>query len=272
MLGSKISFIKLIILFSICFTLPSRGQEISISPAILYFEGGPGQSATKTIKLSNHGKKAYDFQVSIKDWTRDSVGTKVYAEQGTLPHSNANWIRVSETFVRILPGQEMQMTINMDIPAELPRDRTSNSMFFLTQMNADRQETNHPSIGIQINYEFGVQIFHDPITAKKGEVIFRDLQYLEDSKLGKRQIRVDFENNGDLHKAGQLRFELTNTENGKDYKLSELAFAIMPQGKQYQVLDLPKELVAGNYHIVALLDAGPGYELNIAEKKIHVGF
>ena len=259
----------LVLLFTITKTW---GQEISISPAILLFDGEPGQSMSKTIKLTNHGKKVYDFQVTIKDWTRDSIGTKIYAEQGTMPNSNANWIRVNETIVRILPGQDLQMTIQMEIPAGHVGDFTSNSMFFLTQINAERQQTNHPSIGIQINYEFGVQIFHNPVGAKKGEVIFKNLSYLENKETGKRQIRVDFENNGHLHKSGQIRFEMTNTENGRDYKLNELAFAIMPLGKQYQLIDIPKELEAGKFHLVALLDAGAGYELNIAEKKIDVGF
>lgn len=248
----------------------SWGQDISISPSILHFSTEPGHSASNTIKITNHGEKIYEFQVNLRDWTRDSIGRKEYRDPGTLAFSNANWIRMNESIIRVLPNQVLNIPIQMEIPLDLKEIRSSNSMLFLTQINGIEQETNHPSIGIKINYEFGVQIFHTPITAKKGEVVFTNISYQEQQESKVRLLRIDFENNGYIHKNGQIRTELTNIDTGKDFKLEPVAFAIMPLDKQFQTIKLPKEIEEGNYKLVSFLDLGENYELNIGEKKIHV--
>ncbi len=264
-------FLKVLFPFLLLIGNRVCGQDISISPSIMFFNADPGHAVSNSIKITNHGGRTYEFQVNIKDWTRDSTGRKVYADPGTLPFSNANWIRLNESIIRVLPNQVVNVPVQMEIPIDHKSERSSNSMFFLTQINPDEQETNHPSIGIQINYEFGVQIFHNPLSAKKGEVVFTNIVCQEQKDTKKRLVRIDFENNGYIHKTGQIRVELTNLETGKDYKLDPIHFAIMPLGKQFQIFELNHEIENGNYQLVSLIDVGDEYELNIGEKKIHLG-
>jgi len=247
-------------------------QAVSFSPARIFFKGNPGETITEDITLYNSSKDTYEFIANIKDWKRDSLGTKIYFPMNVLPNSNAKNISLEGTSIKLGPGEKRSFTISMLIPKE-NSNISSNSMLFFTQTNA-RQATvsGANGIGIKINLELGVQLFYTPTTARVGEMKFLAFEYenkvLEQEKINR--FAVKFENTGDFNKDGVIRFELTNKQTGEETKLPPISIAIMPHDQQWIYCPMLTQLTAGDYLVVAILDTGENNDLKVAEKEINV--
>lgn len=249
----------------------AKAQEISVSPAYINFEGKPGETVSQTVTLTNTGKKPYDFAINLKDWKRDSLGNKIYSEVGTLPHSNANQIRIIENTLTLMPGEKKTTTIYMEIPTQQTDRIALNSMLFFTQTNPDDMTTENASVGIKISYEFGIQLFYNPLGALRGDLAFESFDAdLASETSSTPSMTVAYKNTGEVNKLGFLRMELTNKQTGEELKLDPIPFAIMPLSNQKIPVSLPPSLKAGDYLAVAILDAGTGYNLKVAEKNVRV--
>lgn len=247
-------------------------QSISFSPARIFFKGNPGETVTQDITLFNSSKDTYEFIINIKDWKRDSLGTKVYFPIGVLPNSNAKNISMESTNFKLDAGEKRTFTISMLIPKD-NNNISSNSMLFFTQTNAKQPIVSGATgIGIKINLELGVQLFYTPTMAKVGEMKFLAFEY-ENKVLGQEKINrfaVKFENTGDFNKDGVIRFELTNKQTGEETKLPPTSIAIMPHDQQWIYCPILNPLTAGEYLVVAILDTGENNDLKVAEKEINV--
>jgi len=119
--------------------------------------------------------------------------------------------------------------------------------------------------------EFGIQLFYTPQAAQRGTLRFLAFNYvprhIKDSAA--HRLVVKYQNTGQVHKDGFIRFELTNKQTGEEIKPQPVPIAIMPGDDQVIHYPLPK-LAAGDYLAVAILDAGAENELKVAEKNIHV--
>ncbi|NIG55659.1 hypothetical protein [Chitinophaga sp. Cy-1792] len=250
----------------------ASAQQISISPARITFQGDPGQTVSETVLISNSGETDFEFIAGIKDWKRDSMGTKLYQPSGTLPHSNAGQVRLDATNFTVAPHQKKVITVYMDIPQTSGDSIATNSMLFFTQTNpSERKTPDNKGIGIKIGYEFGIQVFYNPSSARKGELEFDSMNYSEKAE-GQQvsMLVIGYHNTGQINKTGQLRVELTNKNTGEEIKLKAAPVAIMPLGYQYIQVPLPENLPKGQYLAIGMLDAGAGYRLKIAEKNFDV--
>ncbi|WP_300597747.1 hypothetical protein [Niabella sp.] len=253
-----------------CCGLPA--QQLSFSPMRLFFKGVPGETVSETITVFNTTTQSYEFLLSLKDWNRDSLGVKQYFPVNSLPHSNAASIILPQTNFVVAPGEKKTFTVNMRIPLADTQKTASNSMLFFTQVNAPRTAAKDKSgIGIRISMEFGIQLFYTPPAAQKGTLRFLAFHYepphVKDSAV--HRLVVKYQNTGQVHKDGFIRFELTNKQTGEEIKPEPVPIAITPGDDQVINYPLPK-LAAGNYLAVAILDAGADNELKVAEKNIHV--
>lgn len=246
------------------------GQDISVSPSILDFTGNPGEIVSKSVTLTNMGSKTYDFKVHLKDWERDSLGNKLYMEEGSLANSNTLWVKLAENSFSLAPAARKQVLVNLEIPAGINAHTASNSMLFFTQTNPDKAASNLSAIGVQVSYEFGVQLFYNPNGLLKGEINYNKMFFQPAQDALCPKISIHFTNTGQVNKRGTIRLELTNKQAGQEHKLAPIPFAIMPLGQQVMWIDLPKNLAKGEYHVVTLLDAGNEYDLKVAEKEIYV--
>ena len=261
----------LIVLATFADVKSAAAQQISVSPARILFRGEPGQTVSQTVLISNSGDTNFEFITSIRDWKRDSLGNKLYQPSGTLPHSNANQLRLDETNFIVGPHQKKTVTVYLDIPKNQQDTIATNSMLFFTQTNpSERKAAGNGGIGIKIGYEFGIQVFYNPAAAQKGELEFDSFAYT--AKAGDQQalLTIGYHNSGTINKTGQLRVELTKRKTGEEIKLKGLPVAIMPLGHQYIRVTLPDNLPKGAYLAMGILDTGSGYRLKIAEKNFDV--
>jgi len=251
------------------FTHKTMGQGFSISPSRLSFTGNPGETVAQTISLSNTSQAILNFSTRILDFDRDSLGNKLYYDPGTRPSSNAKWLTMSSTSVRLLPGETKKLNISMAIPAVAKTN--AQSMIFFTQVKDQSSAAiAGKSIGVSILMEMGVQVYYTPNGLNAGELeflAFEDRGTVSDGKLKLRRLMLKIHNTGDINKDAFVRLELTNKETGEEHKIDPASIAMMPQATQWVTFNLPIELT-GKFLAVALLDAGAAYDLKIAEKEV----
>jgi hypothetical protein len=247
----------------------ANGQGLSVAPSRIFFKGKPGQTVTESITFTNNSNKPFTFTSIIKDWERDSLGTKVYFPVGKLKASNGNWLSLSESTIVLNPGQTKQVALNMQIPTNATA--LSHSMVFFTQANEQKKVDAQVKIGLNVLLEVGVQVYHVPDGLLPGTLeflAFDDRGIMKKDTALVRAMSIKIKNNGQLNKDAYVRFELTNIETGEEITIKPIAIAMLPYAEQSIHLELPGNL-KGRYLAVAILDAGSQYSLKVAEKEIN---
>ncbi|MFU1858085.1 hypothetical protein ACK8HY_13795 [Sphingobacterium sp. NGMCC 1.201703] len=254
----------------ICNTL-IHGQGISISPSRIFFTGEAGQTVSQAITFNNSSASTLSFVANLKDWDRDSLGSKRYYTTGNNAGSNASWLTLSENTVQLAPGETKVVNLSMTIPDHPTTKQQRHCMLFFTQV---KEQKAAQANGLQMNVliEVGIQVYHTPAGLKAGDLEFLAFEdkgavTVQDSKTVRR-MEAKVRNTGQINKDAYVRFELTNIETGEETPVEAVAIAMLPDSEQWVRVDLPGKLASGRYLAVAILDAGSQYDLKIAEKEI----
>lgn len=259
-----------VLVILICNTL-IHGQGISISPSRIFFTGEAGQTVSQAITFNNTTTSTLSFIANLKDWDRDSLGSKRYYATGNNAGSNASWLTLSENTVRLAPGETKVVNLSMTIPDNLATKQQRHSMLFFTQV---KEQKAGQANGLHMNVliEVGIQVYHTPIGLKAGDLEFLAFEdkgavtVQEGKTIHRMEVKV--KNTGQINKDAYVRFELTNIETGEETPVDAVAIALLPDSEQWVHVDLPGKLAPGRYLAVAILDAGSQYDLKIAEKEI----
>lgn len=264
-------FISYIMLLLLCVT-GVEAQEVSVSPARLFFTGTAGQTYTQQLLIHNTGSEKAIFRSGMMDWRRDSLGNKIYSPSGTLPSSNATWVEVAPNIIEIEAGAKKEVRITLHVPEKSSdTPRLTNSMLFLTQVNAQRSKVATPgktSVGILIKLEFGIHVYYTPSQNQKKDVSFTAM-YLEHKRNANRpkRLAIKVKNTGEVVTDGFLRLELTAKSTGKELKVPAKAISMLPGDEQVIYQELSEDM-KGDYLAVALLDSGEENSLKVAKKDI----
>ncbi|MFD1771585.1 hypothetical protein [Sphingobacterium suaedae] len=245
------------------------GQGISVSPSRVFFKGEAGQTVSQAITFQNGSNGTLDFVAQFKDWDRDSLGVKRYYPTGGGRHSNAEWLSLSESTLRLAPGESKSVVLSMTIPLANHAPLLTNSMLFFTQAN-EQSKMIRQGVAVNVLLEVGIQVYHVPSGLTAGDLeflAFEDRGRIEQAGRVVRRMAVKVKNTGQINKDAYVRFELTSIESGAEIPVKAVAVAMLPEAEQWIQLDLPADLT-GRYLAVAILDAGRQYDLKVAEKEI----
>ncbi len=247
-------------------------QGLVFSPMRVFFTNAAGQSSSQSIEVRNTGTEQLVLNTSLQDWYRDSLGNKVYSAAGTLPGSNAEWIKVFPEQLTIAPQESKQISVSMNVPADASQ-KVSNCMLFLTQINAQKpskiiEVSKGKNVGVIIKLQAGIHIYNTFAGLFKKDlefVAFEDRGLINDST---RRLAITVANNGEVSTDGHLRFELTNKTTGDELKQEPLAITMLPGAKQIVYIKIPAQLTNGKYLAEAVLDTGNDNDLKVAQKEV----
>ena len=245
------------------------GQGFSVSPSRITLTGNPGQTVTQAVNFTNSSNVPLTFGSNIQDWDRDSLGIKVYYPRNSRPASNASWLTLSSNSVTIQPGQSHQLILSMTIPSTA-KELTHSMLFFKQVKEQQPKKANTTRLGVNVLIEVGIQVYYTPPGLAQGELnflAFEDRGTQEKANIKTRQVALKIKNTGKVNKDGFIRMELTNKDTGEEIKVDPITLAILPERTQWIIFNLPISL-KGKFLAVALLDAGPDYDLKVAEKEI----
>lgn len=225
----------------------------------------------ETIKVTNNGTAPLVMGVYLKDWERDSLGTKQYLPASSTNHSNASWIHYSPSQLTIAPGE----TKALDVQLKAPQNATAftNSMLFLTQINKQdtlyRRDANGKGMGIIIKLEVGIHIYNaTPALNPTKDINFLRLKEIPSTVDSLRQFETVLKNQGEDYADVTIGFNLTEVSTGQKYNLAPSKISMLPGAAQAIKFQFPSQLPKGTYQIVVMADAGDNSALQIAKKQI----
>jgi len=259
-------------IFSVLTATILYAQGVSISPSRIFFSAKSGETMQEKLLISNSSNKEYFFQISLKDWKRDSLGRKLFSEPGTSPTSNARWVEMEEgNIVRIGPNQKKEVRVSLKHPDSLQQPRFSNSMLFFTQFTPQSDTLQEVGkMGVRVLFEFGIHLYHTPISAGPPDIAFMEFQDagLVESTQGKmRQIRLKVKNSGERVSDANIKLELTNKTDGQETLLEPIGVSLMPGEEQWVSFFAPVSL-KGNYLGASIAEVIGTSRKRIAEKDL----
>lgn len=262
-----------IIFFSLLFgmlVMPSFlfAQQMNVNPSTLTFNLASGTSETKYVTVRNITNKRHTFQLTMADWYRDSLGNHVYLKPGDLKQSCASWVKLGVNVVELDPDQVVEIPVTLDIPAGIKEDGMTWAMLFIQNFlpNDATVETNaRITTTIREIFRIGIHIYQTPpsVSAKSALAV----SLTQDKKNADTYV-FEIKNTGPTMLNGYAHMELTNIENGQEFKLEVQDFPVFPGGKRLVEFKLPPTLPKGNYSALAILDYGENSPLEAIESTI----
>lgn len=222
----------------------------------------PGDSYTGVIVVRNDTNEPQEAKVYQTDYTFQCDGTNNYGDPGTQPRSNAKWIAFSPSFLTIPPLTTMAVNYTVTVPKETQGTKlvgTYWSMLMVEGIQKGSAESSVPQkdkkaqMGIMQTIRYGIQVA--TTIAKTGEKKIEFLAVGLDTTGGKRALRVDIKNTGDVGMRPDVTLQLFDQQGAQVGKLSGVKYRIYPGTSVRQTIDI-STIPQGTYKALIVVDAG----------------
>jgi P pilus assembly chaperone PapD len=230
-----------------------------------------GDAFDGVIFLKNTDKESADVRVRQTDYLFYADGSNDYGEAGKAPRSNAGWITVSPTRLKIAPGETQPVRFKGKAPADPKLHGTFWSMIMVEPNSAPpispEGKVDQVAVGLQTKICFAIQI-----VTEIGQSGARSLQVQEKRIVegeGKRALQLDIANDGERLLVPVMTVELFDQAGASIGRFEAGRARIYPACSVRAKVDLT-DVPAGKYAAMVLLDSGDAqvmgaqYDLELA--------
>ena len=208
-------------------------QRINVNPTILSFNANPGGISTQIITITNLSDKKQNYQLTLGDWLRDSIGGHKYFQPGTLDRSCSKWITFDNAVVEIEPQKSRDIRVTLTAPSDpqIANEMKWSMIFIQNVLEQTGEDTKEAKMKATIRevYRIGIHVYQTPPAMNKKEA--RAVS-LEQDKVEKNIYNFSLVNTGRAMLECKARLLLTNLSNGEEIKLDETEFPVFPEGKR----------------------------------------
>jgi hypothetical protein len=95
------------------------------------FSPALGSTTSDTISVRNDGSEPKDVLLYQVDYQYDAAGTNSFPSPGTLPRSNAPWVKVGAQQIRLDPGETEDVPYTLTVPSVVPVGGTQWSVIMI---------------------------------------------------------------------------------------------------------------------------------------------
>ena len=248
-----------------------QAQRINVNPTILNFNTNPGSISTQIITITNLSDKVQNYQLTLGDWLRDSLGGHKYFPSGTLDRSCSSWLSFDNSTVQIDPQKSRDVRVTMTVPADAKAASEMKwSMIFIQnvlEQTGDENNTAKMKATIREIYRIGIHVYQTPSAIVQKEA--RALALVPDA-VEKNTYNFSLVNTGKTMLECKARLLLTNLSNGQEIKLEEVEFPVFPDGKRIVKLAVPDTIPKGKYSMLAILEYDPDMPLEAIESNVDI--
>ena len=241
----------------------TASAQISLaSPSVMEHQAAPGESYTGTLVIRNGSAEPQEAKIYHTDYLTFANGTTSYAEAGTTPHSNADWISVQPSYVTVPPHQAVDVTYTVHVPrsAVRPLVGTYWSMLMVEGIPKGSAESRYASagkrkvqVGIVTRLRYAVQIATDIGGTGTRKVKFANAKAIVDAS-GK-QLQFDLINTGERAYTPHISLELYSESGDRVATRAasrELTYPGTSLRQSFTLGRLPK----GRYRALVIVDTG----------------
>jgi hypothetical protein len=230
-----------------------------------------GDAFEGVIFLKNPDKESADVRIRQTDYLFQADGSNDYGEAGKTPRSNAGWITVSPTRLKIAPGETQPVRYKGKAPADPKLLGTFWSLIMVEPNSASiitpEGKVDQAAVGLQTKICFAIQI-----VTQMGQSGTRSLQVQGKRMVqaeGKRALQLDIANDGERLLVPMMTVELFDQTGASIGRFEAGHARIYPACSVRAKVDLT-DVPTGKYAVLVLLDSGDAqvmgaqYDLEIA--------
>ena len=217
----------------------------------------PGETFEGVILLKNTDAQPAEARAFQTDYLSYADGRNLYGEPGTAPRSNAGWITVTPTRVKLEAGE----TVPVRYKGRAPLDpKLSGTFWSLIMIEPSAASVPTPqgsetkiAYGLQTVIRFGVQI-----ATELGSDATRSLRVMEKKIVkedGKRSLHLAVENNGERLLIPSVGIELFDHRGASVGRFEGGKTRIYPSCSVCSKVNLGT-VAPGKYTAMVLLDSG----------------
>lgn len=222
-------------------------------------EARPGEVYSGTILVTNTTDVAQEVKLYQTDYIAYADGRALYGEPGTQPRSNAAWITVNPSFVRVPARGQLSVPYTVQVPPESrpPLSGSYWSVIMVEPVAAASGDSAlakaQPGVGLIVRIRYAVQVVTHIAGTGAARVEFENPRVVEVE--GRRVLEVDLRNAGDRSAPLQLRLELFDA-GGRRMATEEASVRILhPGGSVRQRFGLAGA-AGGTYQVMITADTG----------------
>jgi hypothetical protein len=250
---SPVHILTLIFLALLCARAAHAGVAPE-SPTTEVRTANPGGSYRGTIILRNAGKSTADIKLYQTDYCFSADGRSDFASPGTLPRSNASWLRLSREQITIPGGERATIEYEVSIPDDARLTGTYWSALMVEQLSGEEARAEHRrDVRLRQVMRYAIQVITEIGATGKSEIAFRNAHLLTGG--GKRQLAVDVENTGERWLQTQVWLELHDTDGRFAGKFSGQNLRTFPATSVRNRIDLTG-VPPGRYLALLVADGG----------------
>lgn len=251
------------VLFLMPLIVPTLPAQVSVIGELSQDKSvKPGETYSGVIIVRNDTKEQQEAKVYQTDYTFQSDGTNNYGEPGMLPRSNAKWIAYSPSYLTLPPEATMAVNYTVTVPRDTAGRKligTYWSMLMVEGIQKGSAESSLPAkdkkaqMGIMQTIRYGIQIA--TTIANTGAKKIEFLGVAMDTTEGRRALRIDIKNTGDIGMRPDVSLELFNVQGTSVGKFSGVKYRIYPGTSVRQLIDV-SSVPKGTYKALVVVDAG----------------
>jgi len=226
---------------------------------------------SSSFSLSNTSDNPVQATISRSDWNRAENGDNHFLAAGSTGKSCGSMLSVSPLSVRIEPHGSRVVRLAVQTAAALTRECWD--IIFVEEVP---QRATTKGNSLQYIFRTGVKVYVAPPGLSRDGAI-EDMAIV-DAPAGKpgsqasvkpatntpapakRQIAIRFHNTGAMNLVSKGRLEFRRLDNSLATQVPIAEFPTLPDAIRKVLVDIPNDLAAGDYVVLALIDFG-GAEL-----------
>jgi P pilus assembly chaperone PapD len=226
----------------------------------------PGTNrVASSFSLTNTTDSPVQATISRSDWDRAENGDNRFLASGSSGMSCGAMLSVSPLSVRIEPHSSRVVRLAVQPGAALTKECWD--IVFVEEVP---QRASAKGNSLQYIFRTGVKVYVGPPGLVRDGAV-EDMAVVDApaakpastaaaASAAKRQISVRFHNTGAMHFVARGRLEFRRLDNSLATQIPIVEFPTLPGATRKVLVDVPSDLAAGDYVVLALIDFG-GAEL-----------
>ncbi|MFL5487966.1 MAG: fimbria/pilus periplasmic chaperone [Gemmatimonadaceae bacterium] len=245
------------------------GAQLLVDPLEVTILAAGSSRVSSSFSLSNTSNNPVQATITRSDWDRAENGDNRFLATGTSGNSCGAMLGVSPLSVRIEP--HTSRVIRLAVQTNAPLAKECWDIVFVEEVP---QRASTKGNSLQYIFRTGVKVYvAPPGLARDGAVDDMSVVDAPPAKNAagtaitpvaagpaKRQIAIRFHNTGATHLAAKGRLEFRRPDNSLVTQLPITEFPTLAGAMRKVLVDVPADLPAGDYVVLALIDFG-GAEL-----------
>lgn len=244
------------------------GAQVRVTSDLTHvYRVQPGSVHRGVIELENRGSEAATVRLYRRDYRFEADGSNYYPEPGTLPRSNAAWVKVFTSLATLAAGETSELGYELQVPADATLEGTYWSLL-MVEVEPPAVDENAGGAQVREIVRYGVQVVAELPGTSAPDLAFADPSLQRDDA-GNSRFTLAVANHGARWTQPAMKLELYSTEGLLLESFEAASRTLYPDTGVRQQFDLGV-LESGRYLALVIADGPYGavagqYTLDVKE-------